>query len=442
VGIQEKLCEQMAALMSLENPDEVAGQVRQLQQRWREAADVPRGQGEVLWRRFKAAHDEVWQRCEAHFVAQAEQRAANLAKKVALCERAESLTESTNWIRTAEEIKNLQSEWKTIGPVSRGHEKAIWERFRTACDRFFTRRHEDLANRKKLWAQNLASKEALCERAEALADSTDWEATAVDIRRLQAEWKAIGPVKKSRSEAIWQRFRAACDRFFTRYSQRHDIARTERVAAREAICEEMEGLVPSNALVGRHESVVVDDASPVTDAPPDLAARVRTLRSRWQAEIASRGVDREHATAFNARFEAALAKVLSTWAEAFAGTELDPEANRRRMEALVHRVEDLARSLGTEPGADDASLSPAVRLAAMLKEALAANTIGGKPDNVSRARAAEEEVRSAQASWSRIGPVSEDVRCSLADRFQKAISRITERAEGRVPKLQARGQRA
>ena len=163
-------------------------------------------------------------------------------KKTALCDKAEALAGSTSWIQTAEEIKRMQAEWKTIGPVSRGREKAVWDRFRAACDRFFTRRQEDLVARKGMWAENLAKKEALSVRAEALVESTDWEQTSAELRRLQAEWKTIGPVKKSRSEAIWRRFREACDRFFTRYAHRHDIARAERVAAREAICAELEAL--------------------------------------------------------------------------------------------------------------------------------------------------------------------------------------------------------
>ncbi len=132
VGIQEQLCEKMEALKALEDPEEIGRQVRDLQQRWREAADVPRAQGEVLWRRFKAAHDEVWAKCEAYFAGQAEARAANFAKKTALSERAEALAESTSWIQTADEIKKLQAEWKTIGPVTRGQEKAVWEHFRAA----------------------------------------------------------------------------------------------------------------------------------------------------------------------------------------------------------------------------------------------------------------------------------------------------------------------
>ncbi|HMD35710.1 MAG TPA: DUF349 domain-containing protein, partial [Vicinamibacterales bacterium] len=159
VGIQEQLCERMEALKSVEDPEAIVRQVRDLQLQWKQAADVPRPQGEVLWRRFKTAHDDVWARCEAHFAAQTEERAANLVKKEALAARAEGLADSTHWIQTAEEIKKLQAEWKTIGPVTRGQEKAIWDRFRTACDRFFQRRHADLAQRKTVWSENFAKKE-------------------------------------------------------------------------------------------------------------------------------------------------------------------------------------------------------------------------------------------------------------------------------------------
>jgi hypothetical protein len=415
VGIQEQLVEKMEALRVVDDPEQIARQVKELQQQWRQAADVPRAQGEALWRRFKAAHDEVWSKCEAHFASQAEARTANLAKKVALSERAEALADSTNWIQTADEIKKLQAEWRTIGPVSRGQEKAIWERFRSACDRFFTRRHADLAERKSVWAGNLAKKEALIARVEGLAGSTEWDATAAEIKRIQAEWKTIGPVKKSRSDALWQRFRGACDQFFTRYAQRHDIARGERVAAREAIVAELESLAG------------IEEAAP--EAPPDLADRVRALRGRWQQEIAARGVDRERAAALDERFATAFARTVARWPAAFAGTDLDPESNRRRMESIVKRMEELASSLaGPADATADAALSPTTRLAVMLKEALAANTIGGKVDTESRFRAANDEVRQAQASWSRIGPVPDEVRRSLADRFQRAIRRIADKA--------------
>jgi hypothetical protein len=442
VGIQEQLCEKMEALKALDDPEAIARQVRELQQQWREAADVPRAQGEALWKRFKVAHDEVWAKCEAHFAEQAGVRAENLAKKLALCERAEALADSTNWIQTADEIKRLQADWKTIGAVTRGQEKAVWERFRSACDRFFTRRHTDLVQRKAMWAENLAKKEALCVRVEALADSSDWEPAATEIRRLQAEWKAIGPVKKTRSEAIWQRFRSACDRFFARYAQRHDIARGERVAAREAIVAELEALSvvsrqssvasPESSAAGPDASVTSPESpGTIPDPPADLLVKVRDIRRRWQAELAARGVDRDRAAALDDRFAAASQRVMTLFPAVFKGTDLDVDANRARMEAIVKRVEDLANSLaGPAPAGagSDAAISPTTRLAAMLKEALAANTIGGKVDEDNRLRAAAEEVRQAQASFSRIGLVPDQTRRMLADRLQRAIRRISERA--------------
>jgi hypothetical protein len=417
IGIQEQLCEKMEALRAVDDPEAVARRIHELQEQWRQAADVPRAQGETLWRRFKAVHDELWARCEAHFAAQASARVENLAKKVTLCERAEALADSTNWLQTAETIKALQAEWKTVGPVTRGQEKAIWERFRAACDRFFTRRQDDLAKRKALWAENFAKKEALCVAVEALAASSDWEQTSAEIRRLQNEWKTIGPVKKSRSDAIWQRFRAACDAFFVRYAQRHDIARAERLAAREAICAEIEALAAPPSEGEAPESAA--------ELPAGLATTVRGLRSRWQQELAARGVGRDQAAVLDRRFADAFTRVLSRWPEAFAGTDLDPDANRKQMEALVKRMEDLAGSL-KGGSAEDAALSPTTRLAAMLKEALAANTIGGKVDVESRRRAAQEDIRQAQASWSRIGPVADDVKRGLSERFQRAVRQISE----------------
>jgi hypothetical protein len=413
VGVQEQLCQKMEALAALDDAEQIAREVRALQEQWKQAADAPRAQGETLWRRFKTAHDAAWGRCEAHFAEQARQRAEHLAKKTALIERVEALADSTNWVETAEEIKRLQAEWKAIGPVARGQERATWERFRAACDRFFTRRQNDLADRKKVWAENLAKKEALCVNVEALADSTDWEPAAAEIRRIQAEWKTIGPVKKSRSEALWQRFRAACDKFFARYAQRHEIARADRIAAREAICVELETLVPDSP----------------ADPPADLIAQVRAIRSRWQQEISARGVDRDRAIQLDVRFQAAFNRVLATYSSAFAGTELDVDANRKRMEALVKRVEDLANSIAgpADAGANDAALSPTVRLAAMLKEALAANTIGGKVGESSRLNAAADDIRNAQASWAKLGPVAEDIRRPLAARFERASRRITDR---------------
>ena len=183
-------------------------------------------------------------------------------------------------METAESIKALQAEWKTIGAVSRGREKQIWDRFRAACDKFFTRRHEDLAKRKATWAENFAKKEALSVKVEALSESTDWDTAAAEIKRLQNEWKTIGTVKKSRSEAIWLRFRGACDKFCARYAQRHEVARGERAAAREAICVELEAIAAAPA----------DDPR----SPQDILAAVRRFAASGRVNRAA-GVEPKRA---------------------------------------------------------------------------------------------------------------------------------------------------
>ena len=405
--VQETLCREMEALKTVEDLDAASRRMRELQARWKQVALVPRTQGEVMWRRFKAAQDEVFVRTAAHVAAQREAHAANLARKVALCEQAEALAGSSDWVRTATAIQALQAEWKSIGPVMRGHERATWERFRGACDRFFTRRQDDLKQRKEQWAANLARKEALCVRAEALVDSTEWDAAAAQIRALQAEWKTVGPVRKSRSEIVWQRFREACDRFFERYKHRDQIELSAIAAPREAVIRELESLLPVEA----------DTPGP----PPDgLSVVVQNARGRWQAapEL-PRHVQQELAV----RYHGALARLVQVWPAAFGGTDIDPDVTRRRMEKLLTAVEALLPSRQAV-----VDLSPTERLAQQLRERLATNTIkGGRSaveDEEARWRSAEQEVRSAQAQWMRLGPVPAAVAGPLNERFQRACRRF------------------
>jgi hypothetical protein len=401
--VQEELTREMEALKSVENPEDVARRMRELQNRWKQVAAAPRAQGEALWRRFKAAQEEAYGRTEAYFAAQNQERANNLARKQELCARVETLADSSDWVRTAQEIQNLQAQWKTIGPVTRGHEKAIWERFRSACDRFFTRRQEDLRKRKDEWSANLARKEELCAKAEAVADSSEWERAANELKKLQAEWKTIGPVRKSKSEAVWQRFRTACDRFFDRYKHRDQADLQARVAVRNDVVQELEAL----------------GSAADAPAPDGLYAVVQSARQKWsQAPELPRAVQEELAV----RYHQALGKVVAAWPAAFSGTDLDPDATRKRMEKLVARVEELvpARS------ASNKQLSPAELLAQQWRERLASNTMGGRTseNEESKWRAAEQEIRSAQSQWMRLGPVPPEVAGPLNERFQRAVRRF------------------
>lgn len=401
-SMQEELCRRAEALLEVSDLEAARRHSRELFGEWKKVATAPRDRGQVLWSRFKSAQDRIREKCEAHFAQQAEERAGNAARKLALCERAAALADSTDWIRTADEIKRLQAEWKTIGPVPRGQEKAIWDRFRIACDRFFTRRHDDLVHRKQEWTANLARKEALSARAEALGESTEWEAAAAEIKRLQGEWKTVGPVRKNKSEAVWQRFCAAIDRFYERYHQRHRVEEAGKVADREAVCAELEELGPT--------------AQAPTISRDDLLSRLRALRSRWAQAPPVEGHD---GARLEERYHAAFEALLSAGAALLKGSELDAIENQRKMEKLCSTVESLVES-----STGGAGSSPVAILAAQLREALAANTIGGRVNDESRWRASLDEVRNAQAAWRRIGPVPRQVERNLSNRFRRACNRF------------------
>ena len=389
-----------------EDLDHAARELHEIQERWKVAADAPRAQAQALWHRYRQASDPVQAQVRVFFAQRNEERKANLDRKLALIQQAESLADSTDWVKTAEAFKKLQAEWQAVGPVPRHDTRDTWKRFREACDRFFTRRNTDLAERKETWAANLATKEALIARAEELSTSTEWDKTAAEIRKLQAEWKASGPVRRNKSEVVWQRFRAACDTFFDRYKRRDQIAVEAKQADREALVSEVETLA----------------SEPPADGAP-LLERVRSLRTRWNQ---STPVVRQGADPLSARFMAALEKVTTAAPDAFKGTELDVESNRERMEKLIAKVEGLVTEAAPPTAGSQA-------LASMLREALASNTIGGRAGEESKWKAMAEDVRQAQSSWSRLGPVPGDAGRELSERFHKACNRFFDQYRRKVP---------
>jgi hypothetical protein len=400
-GVQEGLIKRLEVLREEADLGMVAKQLRQVQDEWHKVRAVPREKGRELWQRYKVVEGEIRARCEDYFQHVAVERADNLRQKELLCEQAEALADSTDWIRTAETIKGLQAQWKSIGPVTPGHEKAIWERFRAACDRFFTRRKQDLTERKTVWTANLQKKEAICAAIEALANTDDWDHALIEVKRFQADWRTIGPVKRNRAEAVLLRFRGACEGFFDRYAHRNDREAAELAQARERLVTDLEALAPPAG---------ASEPSPASEA---LAQQVLAFKRQWDQG------GREIPEALAARYQEALGRICDLYRDAFAGTELDAEQNRKKLEQLCQTVEGLA-------GEDKVSvqLSPAAILAAQLREALAANTIGGRADDEGRWRNAAEEVKKAQAAWRRVGPVPGASGLELQERFQRACQRF------------------
>jgi len=404
LSVREELCQQIEALVAVEDLDQVARRVKDIDARWKTARDLPREPGEALRERFRRSREAIAARLQTHFARLDAERGENLARKQALCERAEALVESTDWARTAEAVRKLQEEWQAIGPVPREQSEAVWQRFRAACERFFTRFKAHRQARSAEWAANQGRKEALCGRAEALAESTDWDKTLGEVRTLQEEWKKVGAVRRTQSDALWKRFRTACDAFLARHKRRDEITAAASLAAAEDLCRQIEALVPAGSA----------SAAP---APDSLAEQVSALLDAWRKAL--RALGPAGSRALSDRFERACLTLVEASPASFAGTELDPQLTLRKMEKVCGRVEALVAQCTPAAGGENA-----IDLARQLQSALAANAMGGQAERDTRWRAGRDEVQEAQAAWKRLGPVPAALSEPLAERFRAACERF------------------
>ena len=267
------LCE--AAEKLAEEPDVVSAfhQLQKLHQEFRSIGPVAKELRESIWARFKAASSAVNRRHQQHFEALKEKEQNNLDQKTVICEIVESMEYDTfktfaDWEDKTQEILALQAKWKTIGYAPQKMNVKIFERFRAACDEFFKRKAAFFKSVKESMAENLEKKKALCEKAEALKDSTDWKETAEILTKLQKEWKNIGPVAKKHSDAVWKRFIGACDYFFAQKNKATSSQRSvefENMAKKEEIIKQLAAL----------------DASGTTDET--TSEQTRALMKEWNS---------------------------------------------------------------------------------------------------------------------------------------------------------------
>ena len=174
---------------------------------------------EEIWTRFKAATTIINKKHQQHFEGLREKEEENLRRKTELCEKVETIAKEENksasdWEKRTKEIIEIQTEWKTIGFAPQKMNVKIFERFRAACDDFFSRKAEFFKQMKERMAENAKKKKALVEKAQALADSTEWKSTSDKLIALQKEWKTIGTAPKKVGDQLWNDFLSACNRFF------------------------------------------------------------------------------------------------------------------------------------------------------------------------------------------------------------------------------------
>ena len=216
---KEAFCEAAEKLAENENVVSAFHELQKLHEQWKEYGPVAKEYRDDIWNRFKAATAVVNKRYQAHFEGLKEQQAENLVKKTELCERTEAVAareikNTADWNAASKEIEEIQAAWRRIGYATKKDNQKIYDRFRAACDAFFTRKREFYSGIKDNMSENLDKKVALIEQAEALKTSTEWKKATDQFIALQKQWKEIGAVPRKKSEALWKRFRAACDEFF------------------------------------------------------------------------------------------------------------------------------------------------------------------------------------------------------------------------------------
>lgn len=217
--IKTKICEAAEKLGTEEDVISAFHQLQKLHQEFRETGPVAKELREEVWARFKAASTIINKRHQQHFESLRAKEEDNLTKKIALCEKIEEIAKEEiktagEWEKKTKDIIAIQAEWKTIGFAPQKMNVKIFERFRAACDDFFSKKAEFFKNMKQQFAENADKKRALIEQAKALQDSTEWKSTSDKLIALQKEWKTIGMVPKKLGDKLWNEFLTACNHFF------------------------------------------------------------------------------------------------------------------------------------------------------------------------------------------------------------------------------------
>ena len=268
--LKQQLCEEAEALD--EEADIVAAfrKLQELHTKWREIGPVAKELREELWARFKAASSAINKKYQTFFEDRKSKEKENADAKTALCEKIEQISTDylktyAQWDEVTKQIIALQEDWKKLGYASRKANAALFARFRKSCDDFFAKKAEFFKSMKEELSSNLAKKTELCERAEALMDSTDWKEATDKFVEMQKEWKTIGPVVKKYSDSVWKRFIAACDHFFEQKKKQnvnvHAVEHDNLKAKKEIIATLKET---------------------IENAGDEAAQKVRELMDRWQ----------------------------------------------------------------------------------------------------------------------------------------------------------------
>jgi hypothetical protein len=246
--VKIEICEKTEELLMETSVIKAFNALQKYHEEWRETGPVPTDKKDDIWERFKAATTKINQKHQDYFEKRKLEQKKNLDAKTALCEKAEEICLSDfdshrEWDEKSRELVELQKVWKTIGFAPKKENNKIYDRFRAACDKFFINKREYYSKNKDIQQTNLQMKIDLCMEAETLKESTDWKKTTQQFIDIQKRWKEVGAIPRKNSDAIWKRFRAACDYFFEKKAAHFndiDGEQFENLRLKEKLIDEVE----------------------------------------------------------------------------------------------------------------------------------------------------------------------------------------------------------
>jgi uncharacterized protein DUF349 len=467
------LCDDMEGLAAQPKQDTRAIDrlLSQAAKAFEQIGKVPPTDRDVVADRYRVARGKLATRAGELREAEDWQRWSNVPKAEALIEAAKQMAEAPATPDLGNRLRGLQALWKEVGPMPQRRSKELWELFKVTCDQVYDKVRGVRAVEQEKFDEVTKGKELLISEAEALADSTDWAATAEKLKALQQHWKQSGHLPRKQGDELWKRFRAACDRFFERRKPELDARHAEEVA----------NLAAKHQLIARAEAVT--RAAPADGGWGKSIAEIKELQRQWKdvgyvprrdadqvykafraacdalfqkrddardaeanahrAEIDAlkaeidgviAGGDDVVARAIAARARAAELGALATEVSAMVqhvvaahpgavrGTELDPGQLRARREKLIARAEELLPRQPAVPGAG-------VDLAAQLTQAMRRNAFG---DLRFSGRDPVEVVDELRASWAEGGPILDDDDRAQQARFEDTVQRVLDAAGGKA----------
>lgn len=210
--------------------DEATKAIIGLQEEWKKLGFASRKVNTELFGRFRKSCDEFFAKKAEFFKRMKDELAANLAKKIELCEKAEALKDSTEWKKTTDALIALQKEWKTVGPVVKKHSDAVWKRFIAACDAFFEEKKKQNVNVHSVEHENLKQKKDIIAQINSILENKETEDAPNKVRELMKKWQEVGHVPYKEKDKVYAEYKAAIDKAFEQLDMKAKKARMANFA--------------------------------------------------------------------------------------------------------------------------------------------------------------------------------------------------------------------